>query len=66
MDVMILKELMDFKLPALAQVPGVTIAPDRRLVLFSRGGFTTGLQDAAAREGVQLVTVAEAVDGLRP
>lgn len=65
MDVMILKELRDFKLPALAQVPGVTIAPDCRLVLFSRGGFTRGLEGAAAREGIQLVTVDEVVDGLR-
>jgi AAA+ ATPase superfamily predicted ATPase len=65
MDVMILKELEEFKLPALAQVPGVTVAPDCRIVLFSRGGFTTGLREAAARIGVQLVTPEDVVDGLR-
>jgi uncharacterized protein len=66
MDVMILKELHDFKLPALAQVPGLTIAPDCRTVLFSRAGFTKGLEETAARQGIQLVTAGEAVAGLRP
>jgi uncharacterized protein len=65
-DVMLLKELHDFKLPALAQVPGLTISPDCRLVVFSKGGFTDGLRAAAAREGVQLVTAEEVVDDLRP
>jgi uncharacterized protein len=65
MDVMTLKELADFKLPALAQVPGLTIAPDCRRVLFSSGGFTDGLREAAARDGIRLVTAEEVVEGLR-
>jgi hypothetical protein len=65
MDVTMLKELAEFKLPALAQVPGLTIASDCRRVLFSKGGFTTGLEAAAAREGIQVVTAEEVVEGLR-
>lgn len=49
MDVGILGELERFKVPALAQVPGIKVGrPD--IVLVSRSGFTPGLVQAARRQ----------------
>jgi hypothetical protein len=61
MDAAVLAELRKFKMPALAQVPGVTIAPDCQILLFSRAGFTNGLQRVAEAEDVQLVNADEVV-----
>jgi hypothetical protein len=61
MDAAVLAELRKFKMPALAQVPGVTIAPDCQILLFSRAGFTKGLQRVAEAEDVQLVNADEVV-----
>jgi hypothetical protein len=49
MDVGILGELERFKVPALAQVPGVKIGRPH-IVLVSRSGFTPGLVEAAGRQ----------------
>jgi AAA+ ATPase superfamily predicted ATPase len=64
MDVAVLAELRNFKMPALAQVNGVTMAPDCRILLFSRAGFTKGLQRVAQAERVQLVNADEVVGAL--
>jgi AAA+ ATPase superfamily predicted ATPase len=49
MDLGILGELERFKLPALAQVPGVKVGRPV-VVLVSRSGFTPGLVEAARRQ----------------
>ena len=49
MDVGILGELERFKVPALAQVPGVQVGRPE-IVLVSRSGFTPGLRQAAQRQ----------------
>ena len=49
MDLGILGELERFKLPALAQVPGVKVGRPV-VVLVSRSGFTSGLVEAARRQ----------------
>ncbi len=46
----IVDEIERYKLPALAQVKGITIDPDLRILLFSRGGFTDGLVAAAGND----------------
>ena len=48
----VLDDLLEHKLPALAQA-GVDVG-QARIVLFSRAGFTPDLQRAAAERGVQL------------
>jgi AAA+ ATPase superfamily predicted ATPase len=50
MDVGILGELERFKVPALAQVPGIQVGRPH-IVLVSRSGFTPGLALAAQRQG---------------
>jgi hypothetical protein len=50
MDMSILGEIDRYKLPALAQVSGLKIAPSVRILLFSRAGFTDGLITAADRD----------------
>lgn len=62
MDVSILDGLSDYKLPALRQVPGVKVAQQLRIVLFSRAGFTAGLERAARdRDDLRLVRADEMV-----
>ncbi len=62
MDVSILGELERFKLPALAQVRDVRVTNHPAIVLVSRGGFTAGLRDAAARDQrIRLVSLDEIV-----
>ena len=48
LSVKILRELDDYKLPALRQ-SGAELHPDPAIVLFSRSGFTKGLRDTAQR-----------------
>lgn len=47
LSVKILRELDDYKLPALRQ-SGAELHPDPAIVLFSRSGFTKGLEEATA------------------
>jgi AAA+ ATPase superfamily predicted ATPase len=62
MDVSVLKQLKDFKLPALAQIPGIKIDPDYETLLFSRAGFTQGLTKIAANDRrVRLIEMDELV-----
>ena len=59
MDGNVLRELEDYKLPALRQA-GYAIAGDLRILLFSRGGFNRSIERAAAAdERLRLVSVAE-------
>ncbi len=63
MDVGILGELERFKVPALAQVPGVKVGrPD--IVLVSRSGFTPGLVQAAQRQERIVLVDLETMAGL--
>jgi hypothetical protein len=64
MSVSILASLDKYKLPALAR-SGLTLAAGVEYVLFSRGGFTEGLRNAAAaRDNITLVDLSMLVDGL--
>lgn len=51
MDVSIVNELLDFKLPALRQVPNLRMASSLQIALFSRSGFTRGLEAVARERG---------------
>lgn len=60
MNASILDDLLTYKLPALEQVRDVRAAPTVQIALFSRAGFTRGLETAANERGdVRLVSVDE-------
>jgi uncharacterized protein len=64
MGVDVLADLETFKIPALRQ-PGVRVARDLRITLFSKAGFTDALRRAAdARADLRLITAEELVDDL--
>ena len=66
MDVNVLKELDEFKIPALEQ-GGLKPAADHIKLLFSRGGFSDGLRNAANSDSsLVLVAVDELIDLTRP
>lgn len=59
LSVKILKEIEDYKLPALVQ-SGARIPEDLTTVLFSRAGYTDGLHEAASgRDDLRLVELGE-------
>ena len=61
MDVGYLNEIQTYKLPALRQA-GFKVSKESGIILFSRGGYTTGLRAAAAvDERLTLVNVAGAL-----
>jgi AAA+ ATPase superfamily predicted ATPase len=58
MDAGYLSAIETYKLPALRQQPGLRTSKRPQIVLFSRGGYTPGLRQAAAdREDLTLVDV---------
>lgn len=62
LSVGILKEISEFKLPALAQGGGQLRSEGPVVVLFARSGFTKGLRDAAGtRNDLRLVELGELV-----
>jgi len=63
MDGNVLKEIEDYKLPALRQA-GYEIDESLRILLFSRGGYNSALERAAVEnERLRLVSLIEVADG---
>jgi AAA+ ATPase superfamily predicted ATPase len=63
MDGNILKEIEDYKLPALRQA-GYEIEEDPQVLLFSRGGYGSRLEGAASESSfLELVSIAAVADG---
>lgn len=61
----VLKELEEYKLPALEQA-GFRIDPGRKIVLFSKSGYSEQLHEAARVDSrIELVDVAEALESVR-
>lgn len=59
LDVAILRDLADFKVPALVQA-GFRLAGRHRTVLYGKGGYTEGLRRAAGEDDrIVLVDVAD-------
>lgn len=65
LDANVLRDLDDFKIPALEHA-GFKVAPDRKVVLFARSGYSASLRSAAeADPRIELVDVTRELDVLR-
>jgi hypothetical protein len=63
MDVHVLDEVREFKLPAVRQ-SGARVDNDLQILLFARAGYTPKLKASAAESGnVRLVELSEVVGG---
>ena len=66
MDVRYLAQIDSYKIPALRQ-SGLKVSKEVKILLFSRGGYTAALQDAAElRPDVDLLDVSEMLDLPQP